>query len=193
MRIIKKHQTFIETEFGFGIIVDAISEGIEISKKYKLPVLFVFNGVNVKCDRRKTKDDILSEFRMIHHANNIDYTNSKEHFLNQEKYNTKNKIEQDTLDKNLKDYYNLDFSNIKDVLIWFKDNLYYMDNCNVLFNNENVLAPLLKAGYYPNMRTNEEFDNSFKSKELWIIGQIMSCFHPILVDKIKDLYKIKEI
>ena len=33
MRIIKKHQTFIETEFGFGIIVDAISEGIEISKK----------------------------------------------------------------------------------------------------------------------------------------------------------------
>ena len=94
MRIIKQHQTFIETEFGFGLIDEAIQEGIEISKKYKLPVLFVFNGVNVKCDRRKTKDDILSEFRMIHHANNIDYTNSKEHFLNQEKYNTKNKIKE---------------------------------------------------------------------------------------------------
>ena len=192
MRIIEKHKTFIETEFVFGTIFEAITEGIEISKKYKLPVLFVFNGINVKCDRRKTKDDILSEVRMIQHSNSIDYTNSKEHFLNQEKYNVKNKLEQDTLDNNLKDYYNLDFSNIKDVLLWFKDNLYYMDNCNILFNKDEVLAPLLKAGYYQNMRTNEEFDSSFKSKELWIIGQIMSCFHPILVDKIKNLYEMKD-
>ena len=68
----------------------------------------------------------------------------------------------------------------------------YMDNCNILFNKDEVLAPLLKAGYYQNMRTNEEFDSSFKSKELWIIGQIMSCFHPILVNKIKNLYEMND-
>ena len=33
MRIIEKHKTFIETEFVFGTIFEAITEGIEISKK----------------------------------------------------------------------------------------------------------------------------------------------------------------
>jgi hypothetical protein len=111
--------------------------------------------------------------------------NSKEYFLSEEKYYAKNKSDQDMLDDNLKNYYRLDFNNCKDVLLWFKDNLYYLDNINVKFNRNEILQPLFDAGYYPNMRTNEEFDNSFKSKELWIIGQIMCCAHPILVDKNK--------
>ena len=192
MRIIEKQKTFIEAEFGFGTISEAIQEGIKISKKYSLPVLFVFNGINVKCEPNSILEDVQMEFRLIQDANRIDYLNSKEHFLSQEIYDAKNRKEQEVLDNNLKDYYNLNFSNIKDVLLWFKDNLYYLDNCNISFNKEELLKPLTEAGYYENMYTGDKFDGTFESKEFWIIGQIMSCFHPLFVDKIKDLYKLKD-
>lgn len=192
MRIIQKYKTFIEAEFEFGTINNAIQEGIEISKKYSSPVLFCFNGINVKCEPNSTSDEVYIEFRTIQNANRIDYQNSKEYFLSEEKYAAKNKLDQDTLDNNLKNYYNLDFSNIKDVLLWFKDNLYYLDNCNVSFDRDEILLPLFNAGYTPNMCTNENYDGSFLATELWIIGQIMSCAHPILVDKIKKLYNIKD-
>lgn len=191
MRILEKQKTFIEAEFGFGTISEAIQEGIKISKKYSLPVLFVFNGINVKCEPNSILEDVQMEFRLIQDANRIDYLNSKEHFLSQEIYDAKNRKEQEVLDNNLKDYYNLNFSNIKDVLLWFKDNLYYLDNCNISFNKEELLKPLTEAGYYENMHTGDKFDGTFESKEFWIIGQIMSCFHPLFVDKIKDLYKLK--
>lgn len=192
MRLIEKHKTFIEAEPDFGIIDEAVSEAIEISKKYSLPVLFVFNGINLKCTPDSILDDIKKEFRLIQDANRIDYLNSKDNFIRQEIYDAKNREEQASLDNNLKDYYNLDFLNIKDVLMWFKDNLYYLDNCNVSFSKDVLLKPLFEAGYYPNMHTGDKFDGTFKSKEFWIIGQIMSCFHPLFVGKIKDLYKIKD-
>lgn len=192
MRIINKHKTFIEAEFGLGTINEAIQEGIEISKKCSLPVLFSFNGVNVKCEPNSNVDEVKKEFRMIQDANRVDYVNSAEYFLSEEKYAAKNKSEQDTLDNNLKDYYNLNFKSHKDILLWFKDNLYYLDNCNVKFNRDEILQPLFDAGYSPNMCTNENYDGSFLATELWIIGQIMSCAHPILVDKIKKLYDIKD-
>ena len=192
MRLIEKHKTFIEAEPDFGLIDVAISEAINTSKKYSLPVLFTFNGINIKCESNSILEDIKKEFRLIQDANRIDYLNSKEHFLSQEIYDAKNREEQDLLDNNLKDYYNLDFSNIKDILLWFKDNLYYLDNSNVSFDKDDLLKPLFEAGYYPNMHTKDKFDGTFESKEFWIIGQIMSCFHPSLVDKIKDLYKIKD-
>ena len=139
MRIIEKQKTFIEAEFGFGTISEAIQEGIKISKKYSLPVLFVFNGIIVKCEPNSILEDVRMEFRLIQDANRIDYLNSKEHFLSQEIYDAKNRKGQEVLDNNLKDYYNLNFSNIKDVLLWFKDNLYYLDNCNISFNKEELL------------------------------------------------------
>lgn len=192
MRIIEKHKTFIETEAGFGTIDEAITDGIKISKRYSLPVLFSFNGINMKCDENCILEDIKKEFRLIQDANRIDHQNSKQYFLSQEEYNSKNEKEQKELDNNLKDYYNLNFKSHKDVLLWFKDNLYYLDNCNVSFDKQELLQPLFEAGYYPNMHTGDKFDGTFESKEFWIIGQIMSCFHPLFVDKIKDLYKIKD-
>lgn len=192
MRIITKNKTFIEAEFGFGLIDEAIQEGIELSKKYYLPVLFSFNGINIKCEHNSTLEEVKKEFRTIQDVNRIDYQNSKEYFLSQELDNSKNEEEQKELDNNLKDYYNLNFKSHKDVLLWFKDNLYYLDNCNVSFDKQELLNPLFHAGYYPNMHTGCKFEGTFESKELWIIGQIMSCLHPLFVDKIKDLYNIKE-
>lgn len=170
MRIIEKHKTFIETEAGFGTIDEAISEGIKISKRYSLPVLFSFNGINMKCEPDSILEYVKKEFRLIQDANRIDYQNSKDNFISQEIYQAKIEKEQYLLDNNLKDYYNLDFSKIKDVLLWFKDNLYYLDDSGVTFDKEELLQPLFEAGYYPNMHTGDKFDGTFESKEFWIIG-----------------------
>lgn len=171
-------------------IYKAAKEAIEISARSNCGVCFKFNDINIIVDKKNTVEDIVRQYFDGMDKAQKAYMASPEYAEKQRRDAIEIELKQKLHDDLMINLYNL--KSESEILDWLYQFVELADEIRINTKREVVKAFLIGRGYKENdcVDQDKEFYKNKNNFAKYIIGQIITCWHPVAMKFIEDYRKM---